>query len=66
MALNIFLVHLIDKEIRMRTKLEASKAAADIYMQLSEKPGSRQAEAARLGFASNLDIWSSSVHVQSI
>ena len=50
----------------MRTKLEASKAAADIYMQLSEKPGSRRVEAARLGFASNKDIWSISIHVQSI
>jgi len=50
----------------MRTKLEASKAAADIYMQLSEKPGSRQVEAARLGFASNMDIWFSSTHLQSI
>jgi hypothetical protein len=49
----------------MRTKLEASKAAADIYMQPGEELCSRQVEAARLGFESNMDIWHSSIHVQS-
>jgi hypothetical protein len=66
MVLSVFLVHLIDQEIRMRTKLEASKAAADIYMQWSEEPGSCQVEAARLGFAPNMDISSGGIHVQSI
>ena len=50
----------------MRTKLEASKAAADIYVQPSEEPGSWQLEAARLGFAPNMDISSGGIHVQSI
>ena len=50
----------------MRTKLEASKAAADIYVQPSEEPGSCQVEAASLGFAPNMDISSGGIHVQSI
>tara|TARA_B100000767_G_scaffold74267_1_gene70940 strand:- start:94 stop:246 length:153 start_codon:yes stop_codon:yes gene_type:complete len=50
----------------MRTKLEAPKAAADIYVQPSEDPGSCQVEAARLGFAPNMDISSGGIHVQSI
>ena len=50
----------------MRTKLEASKAAADIYMQPGEEAGSRQVEAVSLCFASNMDIWFSSTHLQSI
>ena len=50
----------------MRTKLEASKAAADIYVQPSEEPGSCQVEAARLGFAPNMDMSSGDIHAQSI
>ena len=66
MALSVFLVHLIELEIRMIKELGASKAAAVINIEKSEEPGSHQVEADYRNFTPNIDMWPGCVHMKNV